>query len=227
MLTTLAMILTTSWLPIHAELLRQRELPSSDRLMVMVSLTDRVLSLLDGSDTVLHTPIAVESGRRLAYGGRSWRFRTPRGERRVIRKIRNPVWVPPDWHYAEAAHEHGLRLRELPPGGIGISGRRRLEMQDGVVGVRWADGEFHILPADEHIVFDGQLFIPPIGTRNRQLDGDLGSYALDLGEGYMIHGTLDETSIGEASTHGCIRVGADDMARLFELAPVGTRVIIR
>ena len=227
MLTTLAMILTTSWLPIHPVLLRQRELPLPDRFVVMVSLTDRVLSLLDGSDTLLHTPIAVESGRRLAYGGRSWQFRTPRGERRVLRKIRNPVWVPPDWHYAEAAHEHGLRLRELPPGGIGISERRRLEIREGVVGVRWSDGAFHVLPADEHIVFDGQLFIPPIGTRNRQLDGDLGSYALDLGDGYMIHGTLDEASIGEASTHGCIRVGTDDMARLFDIVPVGTRVIIR
>jgi lipoprotein-anchoring transpeptidase ErfK/SrfK len=76
-------------------------------------------------------------------------------------------------------------------------------------------------------VFDGRLFIPPIGTRNRRLDGDLGRFALDLGQGYMIHGTMDEGSIGEASTHGCIRVGDDDMAWLFEVIPVGTRVLIR
>jgi hypothetical protein len=195
--------------------------------MLDVSLADRILSLVDGSDTVFQTPVAVESGRQLAYGGRSWRFRTPRGERRVLRRITDPIWVPPDWHYAEAANDHGLRLQELPPGGTTLSQQRRLEIRDGGVGVRQPDGVFGLLPTDEHIVFDGRLFIPPIGTRNRRLDGDLGRFALDLGQGYMIHGTMDEASIGEASTHGCIRVGAADMAWLFEVVPVGTRVVIR
>jgi lipoprotein-anchoring transpeptidase ErfK/SrfK len=209
---------------------RQRVRPDvptdRSRLILVVSTADRVLSLVDGSDTLFQTPVAVESGHRLAYGGREWLFRTPRGERRVLRKVADPVWVPPDWHYAEAASDHGLRLKGLPPGGTGISQRRRLEIRDGVVGIRWPDGAFRLLPTDEHIVFDGRLFIPPIGTRNRRLDGDLGRFALDLGQGYMIHGTLDEASIGEATTHGCIRVGDEDMAWLFEVIPVGTRVLI-
>jgi hypothetical protein len=221
--------------PLHAVTMSQREHrqgvtadgpPDSSRLRLVVSLADRILSLMDGSDTVFQTPVAVESGRRLVYGNRSWRFRTPRGERRVLRKITDPVWIPPDWHYAEAAKDHGLQLQELPHGGVSISHHRRLEIRDGIVGVRGPDGGFLPLPTDEHIVFDGRLFIPPIGTRNRQLDGDLGRFAFDLGQGYMIHGTLDEASIGEASTHGCIRVGADDMAWLFEIVPVGARVAI-
>jgi lipoprotein-anchoring transpeptidase ErfK/SrfK len=216
-----------TWTPPDRPRVRPDVPRDGSRLTLVVSTSDRVLSLVDGSDTLFQTPVAVESGHRLVYGGREWRFRTPRGERRVLRKIADPVWVPPDWHYAEAASDHGLRLDGLPPGGTVISQRRRLEIRDGIVGVRWPDGPFRPLPTDEHIVFDGRLFIPPIGTRNRRLDGDLGRFALDLGQGYMIHGTLDEASIGEATTHGCIRVGDDDMAWLFEVVPVGTRVIVR
>ena len=196
-------------------------------LVLVISTGDRALSLVSGSDTVFRAPIAVESGQRLAYGGRAWTFRTPRGERPVLRKIADPVWTPPDWHYAEAASEHGLRLASLPSGGVSISRRRQLEIRDNAVGIRWPDGAFRGLPTEEHIVFDGALYIPPFGTRNRRLAGALGHFALDLGDGYMIHGTSDEASIGEASTHGCIRLRNDDMAWLYENVPVGTRVVIR
>lgn len=196
-------------------------------LVLVISTGDRALSLVSGTDTVFRASIAVESGQRLAYGGRAWTFQTPRGERPVLRKIADPVWTPPDWHYAEAASEHGLRLASLPSGGVNISRRRRLEIRDSAVGIRWPDGAFRGLPTEEHIVFDGALFIPPFGTRNRRLAGALGHFALDLGDGYMIHGTSDEASIGEASTHGCIRLRNDDMAWLYENVPVGTRVVIR
>jgi len=216
-----------TWMAPRRQRVRLNVPPDRSRLILVVSTADRELSLVYGSDTLFQTPVAVGTGHRLAHGSREWRFRTPRGERRVQRKITDPVWVPPDWHYAEAASDHGLRLDVLPLGGSGISHRRRLEIRDGVVGIRWPDGAFHPLPTDEHIVFDGRLFIPPIGTRNRRLEGDLGRFALDLGQGYMIHGTMDEASIGEASTHGCIRVGDDDMAWLFEVVLVGTMVVIR
>jgi hypothetical protein len=139
----------------------------------------------------------------------------------------NPVWIPPDWHYAEAASDHGLLLARLPPRGTTLSGGRRLEIRNGVVGIIWPEDHFRVLPTDEHIVFDGYLFIPPIGTLNRRVVGDLGQFALDLGQGYMIHGTSNAASIGEASTHGCIRVGDDGLAWLYENIPVGTRVVIR
>lgn len=56
--------------------------------------------------------------------------------------------------------------------------------------------------------------------------GSLGEYALYLGQGYMIHGTLYERLLGRSVTHGCIRLGRDDLRAVYRLAPVGTPVFI-
>jgi hypothetical protein len=69
---------------------------------------------------------------------------------------------------------------------------RSLTVRDGLVGVL-ENGEFASLPTDEHIVFDNTLFIPPMGTKNRKVEGELGRYRLDLGEGYLLHGTPYKT----------------------------------
>ena len=58
-------------------------------------------------------------------------------------------------------------------------------------------------------------------------DNPLGDYALRLGAGrgeYMIHGTNNPTAVGMAVTHGCIRMYPEDVAALFALIPVGTKV---
>lgn len=52
----------------------------------------------------------------------------------------------------------------------------------------------------------------------------LGDYALQLGDGYMIHGTLYERSLGLSVTHGCVRLGAKDLEAVWKAAPVGTKV---
>jgi len=44
--------------------------------------------------------------------------------------------------------------------------------------------------------------------------------------GYGIHGTDNEPSIGTAASHGCIRMKNDDVTRVYELVPLGTRVKI-
>ena len=77
-------------------------------LRVVVSLNDRELWAIMGPDTLLTAPIAVSTDETLEYAGKSWRFETPRGVRTVIDKKENPVWIPPEWHYAEVAQEHGL-----------------------------------------------------------------------------------------------------------------------
>lgn len=56
--------------------------------------------------------------------------------------------------------------------------------------------------------------------------GVLGEYALDLGDGYLIHGTLYERLLGRSVTHGCIRVGRDDLRTLVSLVSIGTPVYI-
>jgi hypothetical protein len=55
----------------------------------------------------------------------------------------------------------------------------------------------------------------------------LGEYALDLNlRGYMIHGTLYSRLLGRNVSHGCVRVGRDDLRVLWRKAPVGTPVFI-
>jgi lipoprotein-anchoring transpeptidase ErfK/SrfK len=55
----------------------------------------------------------------------------------------------------------------------------------------------------------------------------LGTRALDLdASGIRIHGTSKDYSIGTAASHGCMRMHRRDVEELFELVPVGTRVII-
>jgi L,D-transpeptidase ErfK/SrfK len=61
--------------------------------------------------------------------------------------------------------------------------------------------------------------VPP-GPDNR-----LGEYALYLGwPAYLVHGTNDPRGVGRHSSRGCIRLYPDDIAELFALAPVGTKV---
>jgi L,D-transpeptidase ErfK/SrfK len=54
----------------------------------------------------------------------------------------------------------------------------------------------------------------------------LGDYALYLGDGYMIHGTLYERSLGLSVTHGCVRMGAADLEAVWKAAPAGTKVYL-
>jgi lipoprotein-anchoring transpeptidase ErfK/SrfK len=196
-------------------------------LRIVISLAERRLWVLEQYDTLMEATIGVARGVTFVHGSERWEFRTPYGERRVRRKVEDPVWTPPDWHYAETARNHGLRLARLAASGTRLSTGARLLVRDSVVGLVFPGGDFAALPLDEHIVFDGTLFIPPLGTLNRRVTGDLGRYALDLGDGYMIHGTPIRESIGRASTHGCVRVGDDDLAWLYANIPVGTRVVIR
>jgi len=196
-------------------------------LRVVVSLNDRELWAIIGPDTLLTAPIAVSTDETLEYAGRSWRFETPRGVRTVIDKKENPVWIPPEWHYAEVAQEHGLKLAAMIPGKTVLSDGRVLDVRDDQVGVvDGKSGEFAYLPTDEEVIFDGTLFIPPIGTLNRRIEGELGRHMLDTGNGFLLHGTPDKASIGTAATHGCIRLRDADIAWLYDMIPVGTRVYI-
>jgi L,D-transpeptidase ErfK/SrfK len=48
---------------------------------------------------------------------------------------------------------------------------------------------------------------------------------LAVGDGtYEIHGTNNPLAVGMAVTHGCIRMYPEDVAALFALVPVGTKV---
>jgi lipoprotein-anchoring transpeptidase ErfK/SrfK len=47
-----------------------------------------------------------------------------------------------------------------------------------------------------------------------------------MGDGYGIHGTNKPETVGQAVSHGCVRMRNDDIERLFEMVPVGTPVFI-
>ena len=64
------------------------------------------------------------------------------------------------------------------------------------------------------------------------LDNPLGARALYLYRGgrdtmFRIHGTIDNASIGRATSAGCIRLFNQDAIHLFEQADIGNRVVVR
>jgi len=64
------------------------------------------------------------------------------------------------------------------------------------------------------------------------IDNPLGSRAFYLYQGgrdtlYRIHGTMDPSSIGKATSAGCIRMFNQDIMDLFGEIPTGTRVKVR
>ncbi|HYC50176.1 MAG TPA: L,D-transpeptidase [Gemmatimonadaceae bacterium] len=196
-------------------------------LRLVVSLDDRKLWVVAGEDTVMEAPVAIGSGDRLVFGEKAWQFHTPRGVRTVKGKDSDPLWTPPEWHYAETAKEYGLEVKYLSmkkphP----ISGDRKIMFQDGEAGIMHPDSGFMYLPLDEEIVFDNTLFIPPVGSKNRKIQGTLGKYKLDTGAGILLHGTPHQNSIGKAATHGCLRLRDEDIEWLYDYVPVGTKVYI-
>lgn len=69
-------------------------------------------------------------------------------------------------------------------------------------------------------------FEPPKSSRDRIDDVSLGDYGLYLGDGYIIHGTLFQTLLGQRITHGCIRLGDADLEYVYKNVPVGARVYL-
>lgn len=58
----------------------------------------------------------------------------------------------------------------------------------------------------------------PFGSRWMRLNVPWG--------GYGIHGTNDDSSIGQAVSHGCVRLHNRDVEELYDLVPIGTEVDI-
>lgn len=116
-----------------------------------------------GSGTILKDP----------EKGREWVFDTPRGERKVQRKVKNPVWVKPDWAFIEEGYQP-----------------------------------------------------PPKDSPDRYDDFSLGDFGLYLGDGYIIHGTVFQSLLGQRVTHGCIRMGDADLEFVYKTVPLGAKVFL-
>jgi hypothetical protein len=70
------------------------------------------------------------------------------------------------------------------------------------------------------------LPIPSANHPSRFEKGTLGDYALAIGNGYLIHGTLYQRFLGSPVTHGCIRMGDKDLKVVYETLPVGSKIFI-
>jgi len=77
---------------------------------------------------------------------------------------------------------------------------------------------------DWAFVEDGQPI--PKNPADRLESGTLGEYALYFGDGFMIHGTLYERLLGRAVSHGCVRVGRDDLRKVWANARIGMHIYI-
>ena len=97
-------------------------------------------------------------------------------------------------------------------------------------------GETHVISKQKH-----PSWYPPESVRKEHLangdplpkvvpagpDNPLGDFAMRLAVGggsYMLHGTNNPMAVGMAITHGCIRMYPEDVAALFPLVLVGTKV---
>jgi lipoprotein-anchoring transpeptidase ErfK/SrfK len=70
------------------------------------------------------------------------------------------------------------------------------------------------------------LPIPSKNDDSRYEYGVLGDYALALGDGYMIHGTIYKRFLGMPVTHGCVRLNDDDLKVIYNTLNIGSKVYI-
>lgn len=95
-------------------------------------------------------------------------------------------------------------------------------------------GEFRILNKTKDPVWkrpdwafiEEGLPVPSANHPSRFEYGVLGDYALYLGKGYMIHGTLWQRYLGLPVTHGCIRLNDADLEVVYKSMGIGSKVYI-
>lgn len=110
-------------------------------------------------------------------------------------------------------------------------------LEDPVGGRKWTfetpRGEFQVrskitnpiwIKPDWAFIEEGEPI--PERSSDRAKPGEMGDYALGLGRGYFIHGTMYKRLLGRNVSHGCVRLGDDDLKSLYETAGIGTRVFI-
>jgi lipoprotein-anchoring transpeptidase ErfK/SrfK len=196
---------------------------------IMISTKDRMLRLVAGRDTLLSAPVGVGMGTNFEYDGKTFRFETPTGRRTVRSKSEKPIWTPPEWHYMEKAASRGLELVKMSSTDVvQLGDGTHLLIIDNQVGRVNQFGNFWPITPGTEIIFDKKLFMPPMGTAQRLVPDALGPYKLDMGEGYLIHGThiYNEDSVGGAVSHGCIRMRNEDLEMLYHLVKPGVPVFI-
>jgi len=92
--------------------------------------------------------------------------------------------------------------------------RGRLSIQGKITQPVWRKPDWAFI--EEGLPVPGQT------DPSRYEYGVLGKYAMSLGDGYLIHGTLYQRQLGMPVTHGCIRLGDEDLEAVFQSLSVGS-----
>ncbi len=184
---------------------KEEELAPAGRPYLVVTLAERRVFLIQAGDTLWRAPVAVGSGATLVVGGKTKRFDTPRGRMSITKKEKDPLWVPPDWHYIRYAQARGMQIRNMSSAS-----------PNALAG--YAAGE---IPVSGNTVI-----IPPYGSPQRQVRGTLGAAKLEMYDGYYFHGTDNEASVGTAASAGCLRMRRADILWMYDNIAVGTPVYI-
>jgi len=205
--------------------------PPHDRPYLVISLDERHLWYKQQGAVLFSSSVATGSGKTLVGEGSAgtWKFETPRGRLVVQSKEEAPVWAPPDWHYVEQSRKRGLKLIRLEVGApLPVADGSIITVEGNDVVRVLPDGRQEVLKASDgrEIVVDGKMLLPPLGTTQRRYEGVLGTYRLNMGDGYAIHGTNQPETVGRAVSHGCVRLRNEDIAKLYAMVPVGTPVYI-
>jgi lipoprotein-anchoring transpeptidase ErfK/SrfK len=95
-------------------------------------------------------------------------------------------------------------------------------------GKRWIQGKI-TNPSwrrpDWSFVEEG-LPIPSKDSPSRYESGVLGDYAMSIGDGYLIHGTIYKRFLGMPVTHGCVRLNDEDLEVIYNTLSIGSKVYI-
>jgi len=222
------------------------------RLNQAIGQTDRMTrQILDDSERIARSTRAIESYSRQTEYLRSLVTLLPetksfiRTQRamaeeveqlrdKVGRRIKNDLHILVDTRANKLYVKKGLTLLWEADCSVGKGGLLR----DKVTGRKWEfvtpRGQFDVRDKIAAPVWtkpdwafvEERKPVPPPEDPSRHVAGELGAYVFNLGDGYLIHGTKDETVLGHAVSHGCVRLGAADLKRLYETVPRWTRVYI-
>ena len=176
---------------------------------------------------ILTAPPALPAERAIAER----EIQQARRQRDALRMSRPYIVVDTHANILYLRSEESIMLRT--PCSTGSGG----ELEDEATGRRWNFGtplgHFRVESKlvdpwwrkPDWAFLEDSLAVP--ADPNLRLDSEmLGEYAMGFGNGYYIHGTVYERLLGISVTHGCIRVGSEDLKRLYEKVTIGTPIYI-
>ena len=95
--------------------------------------------------------------------------------------------------------------------------RGEFYVKSKITGPTWVKPDWAFIEEGKEVPKDAEERLEP---------GVLGDFALGFGSGYFIHGTLYTRLLGRSVTHGCIRVGDEDLKVVYQVATIGTKIYI-